>query len=69
LEAPAALPQAELHAHSVFEGLGLLEDAFDRYADAADHATDETMLLEAQRLAAHALRRLATVHGALPRQS
>ena len=62
----AAAPAAELHARSVFEGLGLLEDAFDRYADAADHATDENMLQEAQRLAAHALQRLAAVHGALP---
>lgn len=68
LTTATTLPQAQLHARSVFEGLGLLEEAFDRYADAADHAADETMLLEAQRLAAHALRRLATVHGALPRQ-
>lgn len=67
LGATAASPAATLHARSVFEGLGLLEDAFDRYADAADHATDEAMLQEAQRLAAHALQRLATVHGALPR--
>lgn len=69
LGTPGAAPAATLHAGSVFEGLGLLEEAFDRYADAADHATDETMLLEAQRLAAHALERLAAVHGALPRQA
>ncbi len=65
----AAAPAATLHARSVFEGLGLLEQAFDRYADAADHATDEAMLQEAQRLAARALQRLAAVHGALPRQA
>jgi len=52
-------------ARSAFAGLRLLETAFDRYSDAAEHTADEPMMLEAQRLTERALRRLATVHGSL----
>ena len=52
-------------ARSAFAGLRLLETAFDRYSDAAEHTADEPMMLEAQRLTERALRRLATVQGSL----
>ena len=66
LERHAPAPSPVLTASTTVEGLRLLEYAFDRYADAAEHATDEPMLLEAQSLAARALRRLVSVHGSLP---
>lgn len=54
-----------LHAGSVRDGLRLLESAFERYAQIAEQANVEAVLLEAQALAERALRRLAYVHGAL----
>jgi rubrerythrin len=59
------LPLQSMRARSVRDGLQILEDAFERYADIAEKATDEATLLEAQSLAELALRRLAYVHGAL----
>jgi rubrerythrin len=58
-------PSSTAGARSAFEGLRLLETAFDRYSDAAEHATDEPMMMEAQRLTERALHRLARVHGPL----
>jgi hypothetical protein len=45
--------------------LGLLEEAFDRYADIAGRSTEESVMQEAQLLAARAVRRLALVHASL----
>lgn len=61
----AVSPLQSMHAVSVRDGLKILEDAFERYTDIAEKATDEATLLEAQVLAEHALRRLAYVHGGL----
>lgn len=53
-------------ASTARDGLRLLEGAFDRYSDIADHAQDEAVMREAQALAERALIRLAQVHGTLP---
>ena len=47
------------------DALGLLEEAFDRYADIASRSTEESVMQEAQLLAARAVRRLALVHASL----
>jgi rubrerythrin len=54
-----------LHADSMRKGVKLLEFAFDRYSQIAARATVESVMLEAQTLTEHALRRLALVGGAL----
>ncbi len=53
-------------ASTARDGLRLLELAFDRYSDIADHARDEAVMREAQALAERALVRLAGAHGTLP---
>jgi rubrerythrin len=50
---------------TVTTGLRLLEEAFDRYNAIVEHAADEAVLGEAQRLAERALRRLALARGRL----
>lgn len=60
-----AFPLQSMRAESVRDGLKILEDAFERYMDIAENATDEATLSEAQVLAEHAVRRLASVHGVL----
>jgi len=47
------------------DGLRLLEEGFERYADIAEHAKDEAVMLEAQSLAERAVRRLSLVSGSL----
>lgn len=61
----AVRPERALGAMSVRDGFKLLESAFERYAQIADQATVEDVLLEAQKLTERAVRRLAYVHGAL----
>lgn len=46
------------------DGLRLLEQAFDRYAAIAEHADDEALVAEAQRLASLTVARLARTGGA-----
>lgn len=61
----AAILERRLRAESVRDGLMLLEHAFEFYTQIAERAEEETVLLEAQALAEHALRRLGYLHGAL----
>ena len=61
--ADEAAPAAAGRALELRDGLRLLERAFDRYADIAEHARDEAVVQEAQRLAERALRRLALAGG------
>ena len=46
------------------DGLRLLEAAFDRYALIGERASGESVLIEAQRLAAEIVTRLALTDGA-----
>lgn len=55
----------EIAAPGVADGLRLIEEAFERYADIAERAKDETVLREAQSLAARAVKRLSLVRGSL----
>jgi rubrerythrin len=50
---------------TLFGGLRLIEEAFDRYADIADRAKDETVMREAQLMAERTVRRLSFVNEAL----
>lgn len=50
---------------TVTTGLRLLEEAFDRYTAIVEHANDEAVLDESQRLSERALRRLAMTRGRL----
>jgi rubrerythrin len=50
---------------TVSGGLRLLEEAFDRYAEIAGRSTEESVMEEAQTLAARAVRRLGLVHASL----
>lgn len=45
------------------QGLRLLEEVFDRYADIAERSKDEEVVQAAQMLAERAVRRLSLVHG------
>ena len=67
LQAAAAQPTPRTAAapRSVIEGLRLLEYAFERYGDVAEHAADEAVMRDAQGLAERALRRLAYVRGSV----
>jgi rubrerythrin len=47
----------------VEQGLRLLEEVFDRYADIAERSKNENVVQEAQILAERAVRRLSLVHG------
>jgi rubrerythrin len=60
---PAQLRIAE---PKVEHAMSLLEEVFERYADIADRAKDETIIKEAQKLAARAVRRLSLVCGSFP---
>ena len=61
-EAGAAPASPADHPSSgVGDGLRLVEEAFERYADIAASAQNEAILSEAQRLAARAVRRLAAL--------
>jgi rubrerythrin len=60
LTLPDQEPEA---APSIAGGLRLLEEAFERYSDIADHSKQEDVLQESQRLAALAVRRLAYAGG------
>jgi len=50
---------------TIFEGLRLLEYAFERYSDVAEHAETEAVMVQAQELAQQALKRLTFVRGSL----
>jgi rubrerythrin len=50
---------------NIEDGLRLLEESFKRYADIAEHAKDEAVMLEAQRLAERSVKRLSLVCGSL----
>jgi len=47
----------------VEQGMRLLEEVFDRYADIAERSKDERVVQAAQMLAERAVRRLSLVHG------
>ncbi len=57
--------RSEAPPKTVRQGLALLEAAFERYADLAEHTDSEAIVQEAQQLAAHALRRLTYTQGAI----
>jgi hypothetical protein len=59
-EAANAIPALSTAA----DGLRLIETAFDRYALIGERASDESVLIEAQRLAAEIVTRLALTGGA-----
>jgi rubrerythrin len=63
LAAAGQAPGAKAVALNVRDGMRLLERAFDRYADLAEHAGDEAVVNEAQRLAERALRHLSLAAG------
>jgi rubrerythrin len=65
----AASAGRALDAPSPRDGLRLLELAFERYAQIAERATMEDVLLEAQALSERALRRLTDAHGALDKRA
>ena len=50
---------------SVQDGIRLLEEAFERYADIAERTTDETIVREAQRQAERSVQLLALAGGSL----
>jgi len=52
-------------ATTVRDGLRILEDAFERYAQVSGHSTDDALLIEAQKLAERALRRLTYTKGSI----
>jgi rubrerythrin len=59
--------EAEEIRPTVGGALRLLEEAFDRYADIAGRSTEESVMQEAQVLAARAVRRLGLAHSTLRR--
>lgn len=58
-------PQRRIEAPSVEDGLRLLEESFERYSDIAGRTKDESIMREAQSLAARAVRRLSLVNGSV----
>jgi len=52
-------------ARTVQDGLRILEDTFERYAYISERSADEGVLIEAQRLAERALRRLTYTKGSI----
>jgi len=52
-------------AHTIRDGLRILEDTFERYAHIAEQSTDEGLLTEAQKLSERALRRLTYTKGSI----
>ncbi len=66
-EAPGspAMPHPAGSARTIRDGLRILEDTFERYARVSEHSTDEALLIEAQKLAERALRRLTYTKGSI----
>ncbi len=64
-QAPESTPHPAGPAHTVRDGLRILEDTFERFAHISERSTDETMLIESQKLAERALRRLTYVKGSI----
>ena len=60
-----ALGAREIENASVQDGLGLLEESFERYSDVADRANDEFVVREALNLAERAVRRLSMIYGSI----
>ena len=58
-----ALGTSQTGCPSLQDGLGLLEESFERYSDIAERANDESVVREAQSLAERAVRRLSMVYG------
>jgi rubrerythrin len=52
-------------AHSIRDGLRILEDTFERYAHISEQSADNQLLIEAQKLAQRALRRLTYTKGSI----
>jgi rubrerythrin len=52
-------------AHTIRDGLRILEDTFERYAHISEQSADEELLTEAQNLAQRALRRLSYTKGSI----
>jgi rubrerythrin len=61
---PAA-PHPAGPAHTIRDGLRILEDTFERYAHISEQSADEELLIEAQKLAQRALRRLTYTKGSI----
>jgi rubrerythrin len=59
------VPNADILSPTTSDGLLLLEEAFERYADIAERTRDEDVLRQAQSLAQRAVRRLSLVRGGL----
>lgn len=59
------MPHPAGHAHTIRDGLRILEDTFERYAQVSEHSADEALLIEAQKLAERALRRLTYTKGSI----
>lgn len=57
--------QLQVAQPAVEDGLRLVEECFELYADIAERAKDETVVREAQSLAARAVRRLSLVCGSV----
>ena len=51
--------------NTIRDGLRILEDAFERYAQVSEHSADEALLVEAQKFAERALRRLTYTKGSI----
>lgn len=62
---PTGRPEPPEGPPTVTAGLRVLEAAFERYSEVAEHADDEALLAEAQRLAERVLRRLASARAAI----
>lgn len=52
-------------AHTIRDGLRILEDTFERYAHISEQSANEELLIEAQNLAQRALRRLTYTKGSI----
>ena len=57
--------QRRIDAPTAEDGLRLLEESFERYSDITERAKDESVMREAQDLAARAVRRLSLVCGSV----
>jgi len=59
------IPRPVTPAHTIRDGLRILEDTFERYAQISEHSADEALLVEAQKFAERALRRLTYTKGSI----
>lgn len=59
------MPHPAGHARTIRDGLRILEDTFERYAQVSEHSADEALLIKAQKLAERALRRLTYTKGSI----